>query len=103
MSLHAHRKMTVDEFLTWAEGREGRWELYNGVAYGMPPERMGHIKTKVAVYLLRTAGLNCRLRCREHLRHAQLDSRRRQHQAAFVEQRSQGVHAIFTTRRCDQD
>ena len=64
MSLHAHRKMTVDEFLTWAEGREGRWELYNGVAYRMAPERMGHIKAKVAVYLtlqqaIRTAGLPC--------------------------------------------
>jgi hypothetical protein len=31
MSIHAKRKMTVDEFLAWAEGREGRWELYNGV------------------------------------------------------------------------
>ena len=51
MSLHAHRKMTVDEFLTWAEGREGRWELYNGVPYAMPAERTGHIKAKGAVYL----------------------------------------------------
>jgi Uma2 family endonuclease len=56
--------MTVDEFLVWAEGQEGRWELYNGVPYRMPPERMGHIKAKVAVYLalrqaIRTAGLPC--------------------------------------------
>jgi Uma2 family endonuclease len=64
MSLHAHRKMTVDEFLTWAEGREGRWELYNGVAYRMPSEQAGHIDVKYAVYFallqaIRKAGLTC--------------------------------------------
>jgi Uma2 family endonuclease len=64
MSIHAKRKMTVDEFLAWAEGREGRWELYNGVPYRMAPERMGHIEVKVAVYLallkaIRTAGVPC--------------------------------------------
>ena len=24
-------EMTVDEFLLWAEGKEGRWELHDGV------------------------------------------------------------------------
>jgi Uma2 family endonuclease len=43
--------MTVDEFLGWAEGQEGRWELYNGVPYQMPPERTRHAKVKGAVYL----------------------------------------------------
>lgn len=62
MSVHAQRKMTVEEFLAWAEGREGRWELYNGVPYAMSPERTGHIKVKAAVYLallgaVRKAGL----------------------------------------------
>jgi Uma2 family endonuclease len=51
MSMLAQQKMTVDEFLAWAEGREGRWELYNGVPYPMPAERTGHIKVKGAVYL----------------------------------------------------
>jgi Uma2 family endonuclease len=51
MSTLAQRKMTVDEFLVWAEGREGRWELYNGVPYRMAPERTGHIEIKVAVHL----------------------------------------------------
>lgn len=51
MSMHAQRKMTVDEFLVWAEGQEGRWELYNGVPYSMSPERTCHIKVKYAVYL----------------------------------------------------
>ena len=39
MSTSAQRKMTVDEFLVWAEGQDGRWELYNGVPYAMAPER----------------------------------------------------------------
>ena len=28
----ALKQMTVDEFLLWAEGKEGRWELHDGVA-----------------------------------------------------------------------
>jgi Uma2 family endonuclease len=64
MSTLAQRKMTVDEFLVWAEGREGRWELYNGVPYQMAPERTCHAKVKGAVYLallraVETAGLAC--------------------------------------------
>jgi Uma2 family endonuclease len=64
MSTLAQRKMTVDEFLAWAEGREGRWELYNGVPYAMPSERVGHIEVKAAAYLallraVRKAGLPC--------------------------------------------
>jgi Uma2 family endonuclease len=64
MSTPAQRKMTVDEFLVWAEGRKGRWELCNGVPYSMSPERTGHIKVKGAVYLallraVRKAGLPC--------------------------------------------
>jgi Uma2 family endonuclease len=64
MSTLAQRKMTVDEFLLWAEGQEGRWELYNGVPYRMPSEQMGHIEVKVAVYLalqraIRKAGVPC--------------------------------------------
>jgi Uma2 family endonuclease len=64
MSMLAHGKMTVDEFLAWAEGREGRWELYNGVPYAMPSERTGHIKVKTAVCLallraVARAGVQC--------------------------------------------
>jgi hypothetical protein len=36
MSTPAQRKMTVDEFLVWAEVQDGRWELYNGVPYARP-------------------------------------------------------------------
>jgi len=52
MSTPAQRKMTVDEFLAWAEGQEGRWELYNGVPYLMAPERTGHGDVKFAVQTL---------------------------------------------------
>lgn len=38
--------MTVDEFLLWAEGKEGRWELHDGVPVMMSPERLAHIRTK---------------------------------------------------------
>lgn len=41
--------MTVDEFLAWAEGRKGRYELHNGVVYAMSPERAGHAEVKHCV------------------------------------------------------
>ena len=49
MSTSAQRRMTVDEFLVWAEGQDGRWELYNGVPYPMAPEQTGHGEIKYAV------------------------------------------------------
>lgn len=66
MSTLAQRKMTVDEFLVWAEGQDGRWELYNGVPYAMTPERTRHAKVKFAVQLallqgIRKAGLSCHM------------------------------------------
>jgi Uma2 family endonuclease len=35
-------KMSVDEYLAWAEGQPGRFELYAGTVYAMTPERAGH-------------------------------------------------------------
>jgi len=49
MSALPTRKFTVDEFLAWAEGREGRYELYAGTVYEMSAERAGHAKVKYAV------------------------------------------------------
>ena len=43
----ALKRMTVDEFLPWAEGREGRWELHDGVPVMMSPERSLHAETKL--------------------------------------------------------
>lgn len=50
----ALKLMTVEEFLPWAEGQEGRWELHDGVPVMissaepamMAPERAAHIRTK---------------------------------------------------------
>jgi Uma2 family endonuclease len=66
MSTLAQRKMTVDEFLAWAEGQEGRWELYNGVPYAMAAEQTGHGEVKYLVQTalvqgIRKAGLPCHM------------------------------------------
>jgi Uma2 family endonuclease len=50
----ALKLMTVEEFLPWAEGKDGRWELHDGVPVMissaepalMSPERAVHIRTK---------------------------------------------------------
>ncbi len=60
----ALKQMTVDEFLLWAEGREGRWELHDGVPVMMSPERVAHNRSKfrAATALqdaLAAAGLSC--------------------------------------------
>jgi Uma2 family endonuclease len=54
-------KMTVDEYLTWAQGQPGRYELYAGVVYAMTPERAGHAAAK---YAAQTALLNAIRRAR---------------------------------------
>ncbi len=59
-------KMTVDEYLAWAEGRPGRFELYAGVVYAMTPERVGHADVKFAAQTallagIRQAGLPCHM------------------------------------------
>jgi Uma2 family endonuclease len=64
MSTLAAKRMTADEFLAWAEGLEGRWELHNGVPYRMSPERTGHFEVKLAVQMallraIKNAGLSC--------------------------------------------
>jgi Uma2 family endonuclease len=60
------RKITVDEYLVWAEGRPGRYELYAGSVYAMAPERVGHAKTKFAIQVellagIKRAGLPCHM------------------------------------------
>jgi Uma2 family endonuclease len=57
-------RMNVDEYLAWAEGRPGRYELYEGVVYAMSPERVIHAEIKLAVHLalvaaIRGRGLPC--------------------------------------------
>jgi Uma2 family endonuclease len=59
-------KMTVDEYLAWAEGQTGRFELYAGAVYATTPERAGHAKIKFSVQAallsgIRRAGLPCHM------------------------------------------
>ncbi len=65
MSTAAEKLMTVDEFLGWAEGREGRWELYDGRPIAMSPERVAHAETKAEAWAasrhaVERAGAPCR-------------------------------------------
>jgi Uma2 family endonuclease len=60
----ALKRMTADEFLLWAEGKEGRWELHDGAPVMMSPERLAHIRTKARAVAaleraLSAAGLPC--------------------------------------------
>jgi len=62
----ALKLMTVEEFLAWAEGKEGRWELHDGVPVMMSPERSLHVETKAEAYValrdaIRLKGLPCRV------------------------------------------
>ena len=52
MPAFAKANMTVDEFLAWAEGREGRWELQDGEVVAMSPERVAHLETKLEVAVI---------------------------------------------------
>lgn len=59
-------KMTVDEYLAWAEGRPGRFELHCGEIYSMAPERAIHAELKYAVQTalregIGKAGLPCHM------------------------------------------
>jgi Uma2 family endonuclease len=65
MSALPKHKMPVDEFLSWAEGQPGRWELHDGVPVAMSPERVVHgdVKYRVARSLdaaIERAGVRCR-------------------------------------------
>ena len=54
--------LTVDEFLVWALGRPGRYELESGKVLAMAPEMVRHMHLKGLAYLaLRTAcrGTGC--------------------------------------------
>src|SRR5271170_7245808 len=58
-------RMTVDEFLVWAEGQDGRWELQDGAPVSMSPERVAHTETKGEAYsALKNAIALARAPCR---------------------------------------
>ncbi|MFL4968175.1 MAG: Uma2 family endonuclease [Xanthobacteraceae bacterium] len=53
-------RMTVDEFLAWADRQPGRYELANGIVHAMSPEGAGHAKVKFAVQAALAAGIRAR-------------------------------------------
>jgi Uma2 family endonuclease len=53
----AQTDMDVTAFLTWAQGREGRWELRDGRPVMMSPERAVHALTKYAAQQSLDAGI----------------------------------------------
>ena len=63
MAAITKQRMTVAEFLVWAEAQaEGRYELVDGEVQRMAPERLRHINRKAEVWLalrgaIREAGL----------------------------------------------
>jgi Uma2 family endonuclease len=66
MSALPKERMTVDEFLDWAEGRPGRYELFRGIVYSTTPERAVHAEVKFAVQtalanVIRTRNLPCHM------------------------------------------
>ncbi len=66
MANGAQREMDVDAFLVWAEGRDGRWELRDGLPVLMSPERAAHALTKLSAQMaliegVRRARLSCRV------------------------------------------
>jgi Uma2 family endonuclease len=57
-------RMNVDEFLAWAVGRPGRYELFRGEVLKISPETVGHTGTKGAVYVALAAAIRrCRSPC----------------------------------------
>jgi len=60
----ALKQITADEFFLWAEGKEGRWELHDGVTVMMSPERLLHVRTKARVsFALEDAVRRAKLPC----------------------------------------
>ena len=57
-------RLTVDEYLAWAQEQPGRYELEDGIVHAMSPESAGHARAKFAVQTalaasIRTRGLPC--------------------------------------------
>jgi Uma2 family endonuclease len=64
MTIHPKIRMTVEQFLVWAESQPGRYELVDGEPIRMAPERARHNKIKYLVCralddAVAAAGLAC--------------------------------------------
>ena len=59
-------KMSVEQFLAWAQDQPGRYELIDGLPVAMSQERLGHARTKHCVAkafenAIERAGLECEM------------------------------------------
>jgi len=64
MNVLTKPRMSVDEFLDWAVGRPGRYELFCGELVKMSPETVDHAEIKGAIYIaLRNAVRRARVPC----------------------------------------
>jgi Uma2 family endonuclease len=64
MNVLTKPRVSVDEFLDWAIGRPGRWELFAGEIVRMSPETIDHAEIKGAIYIaLRNAVRRARIPC----------------------------------------
>ena len=54
------RRMTVDEYLTWAVEQPGRYELVDGIVIAVSPENAGHAEKKAAVHATLLASIKAR-------------------------------------------
>ena len=66
MAAVTQQRMTVDEYLAWAQGRPGRYELDGGLVHARSPENAGHAEVKFAVQkaldtAIRSGGLPCHM------------------------------------------
>jgi Uma2 family endonuclease len=64
MNVLAKPRMNVNEFIDWALGRPGHYELFRGEVIAMSPETAGHADIKAAIYSslrsgIRRLGLPC--------------------------------------------
>lgn len=59
-----HSRMTVDEYLTWAEAHPGRYELYKGEVFPKGAECVGQVEIKGAIYVVFSAAVRqCKKPC----------------------------------------
>lgn len=64
MSALPKHRMTVEEYLAWSQGQEGRHELVDGEIFAQAAERVVHARVKGAVFVaflaaIRKGGLPC--------------------------------------------
>lgn len=51
MTALRNSQMTVDEYIVWSEGRDGRWELFGGRLLKAEAERVAQLEVKFAATL----------------------------------------------------